>query len=253
MRLVTRALAVTAAALPLAALMVTPASASPEDGKGCAGLPAIPQSYVCVISATPENAVPTTTTTNVPVPVPRVCYVADCFGPTTVNVPVPGVQPGTNAVAVIWYQGVYYPIAVGQVPSLALVQPYVTLLTGTVNGAVTTATALANNTVAIVVDAAGDAYVAVLNAYGTAYNTANTAANDAIATALETYGDASRTIDETVAGVEEDVDRVLTALGKTVYRYLGPILDELGDGQIGICEVVEIVARLTGDQWACYA
>ena len=124
-----RALAALGAALTIPVVVASPAAASPEDGQGCAGLPAIPQTYVCVISATPQNAVPTTTTTTIPVTVPRVCYVADCTGPTVVNVPVPGVTPGTGAVAVLWYQGVYYPIAIGQVPSLTLLQPYVQLVT----------------------------------------------------------------------------------------------------------------------------
>lgn len=142
-RPLSRALAVLGAAMTLPILVTTPASATPEDGKGCAGLPAIPQSYVCVISATPENAVPGTSTGSVGVPVPRVCYVADCVGPTTVNVPVPGVQPGTAAVAVLWYQGVYYPIAVGSVPSLTLLQPYVTLVTDLANDGLSTAIGLA--------------------------------------------------------------------------------------------------------------
>lgn len=142
----TRSVAALAAALVLPIAAATPAHATPEDGKGCAGTPALPQAYVCVISATPQNALPTTTTTNLAVPVPRVCYVADCVGPTTVNVPVPGVQLGTGAVAVLWYQGVYYPIAVGVGPTLTLLAPYVSLLTG-----------VAGTAVGIALDAVNDA------------------------------------------------------------------------------------------------
>lgn len=171
-RPLSRALAVLGAAMTLPILVTTPASATPEDGKGCAGLPAIPQSYVCVISATPENAVPGTSTGSVGVPVPRVCYVADCVGPTTVNVPVPGVQPGTGAVAVLWYQGVYYPIAVGSVPSLALLQPYVTLVTGVAGTAVSTATGLAGTAVTIAFDLVGDAGVIAGQWVGFALDTA---------------------------------------------------------------------------------
>lgn len=98
--------------------LATPASAGPADGEGCAGFPSLPDTYVCVISVTPQNAVPTTTTSLIPVTVPRFCYVAGCTGPTTVNVPVPGVQPGSGVVATLWYKGQYIPIAAGQVPGV---------------------------------------------------------------------------------------------------------------------------------------
>lgn len=100
-----------------AGLMATPATAGPDDGKGCVGFPSLPDTYVCVISVTPGAAVPTTTTSTIPVTVPRFCYVADCVGPTTVSVPVPGVQPGSGVVAQLWYKGQYIPIAVGTVPT----------------------------------------------------------------------------------------------------------------------------------------
>jgi hypothetical protein len=177
-----RPLAALAAALVLPLAVATPASASPEDGKGCAGVPTLPQAYVCVISTTPQNAVPTTTTTTIPVAVPRVCYVADCAGPTTVNVPVPGVTPGSGAVAVLWYQGVYYPIAVGQVPSLTLLQPYVTLVTGLAGTAVTTATTLAGTAVTTATSLAG---TAVTIAFGVAGD-AGALADAYVAFALDT-------------------------------------------------------------------
>ena len=140
-----RLLAALAGALVVPVVAASPAFATPEDGKGCAGLPQIPATYVCVISATPENAVPTSTTTTVPVTVPRVCYVADCAGPKTVDVPVPGLTPGSGQVAVIWYKGTYTPIAVGTGTLIPLVNGAVQLATGTVStvnglaaGAVTT-------------------------------------------------------------------------------------------------------------------
>lgn len=118
MRVLQRAVATAVASLAFATAGVVaaaPASATPEDGKGCVGTPAIPASYVCVISLTPEVLVPELTTTTVPVTVPSVCYFLDCTQPTTVNVPVPGVTPRSGVVAVLWYQGTYYPIGVGTI------------------------------------------------------------------------------------------------------------------------------------------
>ncbi|HEV2889127.1 MAG TPA: hypothetical protein VGX28_02015 [Frankiaceae bacterium] len=185
----TRWIGALAAALVLPIAAATPASATPEDGKGCAGSPAFPQAYVCVISTTPTNAVPTTTTTSVAVPVPRLCYVADCVGPTTVDVPVPGAQPGTGAVAVLWYQDVYYPIAVGQVPSLTLLQPYVTLVSGLADTAATTATGLAGTALST----AGGAVTTANNLAGTAVTTATNLAGTAATTATGLAGTALST------------------------------------------------------------
>lgn len=94
-------------------LTAVPAHADPSDGKGCVGTPAVPASYVCVVSLTPAAALPQTSTTNIPVTVPPICYFLDCTPETTVNVPVPGVAPGSGVVAVLWYQGQTYPIATG--------------------------------------------------------------------------------------------------------------------------------------------
>lgn len=105
-----RLLATAAAALPLACLVAAPASASPEDGQGCAGTPDIPAAYVCVVSLTPAQPLPAVTTTHVPVTVPRVCYYADCTDRTTVLVPVPGYTPGSGYAAVLYWNGRYYPI-----------------------------------------------------------------------------------------------------------------------------------------------
>lgn len=133
MRVLQRVLATTVATLALAAAGATvavPANASPEDGKGCVGSPSIPASYVCVISVTPENVTPGVTTTMVPVTVPSVCYFLDCTAATTVDVPVPNVTPRSGVVAVLWYQGVYYPIAVGTVDAMKLLADTIDLATG---------------------------------------------------------------------------------------------------------------------------
>ena len=129
----------TAAALTLAgAGLATPAHADPADGKGCVGLPTVPVTYVCVISATPTNAVPTTTTSYIPVAVPPVCYFLDCTDATTVNVPVPGVTEGSGQVAVIYHNGVYYPIGIGSGGIIATVGDAVDLAGGLAGTALTT-------------------------------------------------------------------------------------------------------------------
>lgn len=111
--LASRVLTALAATAALSAALVTPAAASPEDGQGCVGTPTIPLTYVCVVSLTPTNAVPdVAVTTYVPVDVPPICYFLDCTEPTTVNVPVPTVTPGSGWVAVLYHDGTYYPIAV---------------------------------------------------------------------------------------------------------------------------------------------
>jgi hypothetical protein len=126
MRTFRRALTGTLAAAALASgILAGPAAADPSDGQGCAGVKTVPAAYVCVISVTPQNALPTTSTTGIPVSVPPICYVAGCTNATTVTVPVPGVQPGGGVLATLWYQGVYYPIAVGTVPPIPTVPPVV--------------------------------------------------------------------------------------------------------------------------------
>lgn len=111
MRLMRASVATLIATVALSALTVTPAAAGPDDGQGCVGVPTIQAAYVCVISATPENALPSLTTSSIPVPVPPVCYFLDCTEPTTVHVPVPGASQGSGNVIVLWHNGVYYPIA----------------------------------------------------------------------------------------------------------------------------------------------
>jgi len=133
MRSFHRVLATTVASLAFAAAGLAgaaPALASPEDGEGCVGTPAVPASYICVISLTPENALPGTTTTTIPVTVPELCYFLDCTEETTVDIPVPGVSPSEGVVAVLWYQGEYIPIAVGTGQATTLVNDTVDLAVG---------------------------------------------------------------------------------------------------------------------------
>lgn len=151
MRVLPRAVATAVASLAFATVGVVaaaPASATPEDGKGCVGTPAIPASYVCVISVTPETVVPELTTTTVPVTVPSVCYFLDCTQPTTVNVPVPGVTPRSGVVAVLWYQGTYYPIGVGTIDVWKVLADTLDFVNGVVKNLEGTVTPLAEYAVA---------------------------------------------------------------------------------------------------------
>jgi hypothetical protein len=182
MRAFHRAIATTLAGLAIAAGIV-PASATPEDGKGCVGSPDVPATYVCVISVTPENVVPTTTTTIVPVPVPELCYFLDCVPSKTVDVPVPGVTLRSGVVAVIWHKGAYIPISVGTPDALALLYSTIDLATQTAVGAAETA----GETVAY---AAGLANGLAATALGIAGRTAD----DAAAAADAALDDAGRTI-----------------------------------------------------------
>ncbi len=165
----------TAAALTVAgAGLATPAHADPTDGKGCVGLPTVPVTYVCVISLTPTNAVPTTTTTYIPVNVPPVCYFLDCTDPTTVNVPVPGVSEGSGQVAVLYHNGVYYPIGVGSSGIIATVNDAVDLGVGLAG----TAYGLALDAVQLALDTAGPAIDTVLATADDLQNRVNNAIYD---------------------------------------------------------------------------
>jgi len=57
--------------------------------------------------------VPSTSTSGIPVDLPRICYVAGCTDPAPVTVPVPGASAGNGHVAVLYYNGQYVPVAVG--------------------------------------------------------------------------------------------------------------------------------------------
>lgn len=109
MRLARAATTVAAVTAALTVPLATPAAA--DGPTGCAGFPSIPETYVCIVQNTPENAVPTVTTTTMPVTIPAFCYVAGCTEDTTVDVPVPDVEPGTGVLIVLSYQGTQYPIA----------------------------------------------------------------------------------------------------------------------------------------------
>jgi hypothetical protein len=145
MRTLHRALATTVAGLALTTGAVVAAGPAAATGEGCIGLPSVPAAYVCVVSLTPANAVPTVTSTNIPVTVPEVCYYVACSGPTTVQVPVPGATPNSGYVAVIRHNNVDYPIGVGSVGSV-----YQAILSVAQQALV-----LANNGVALVLDTYG--------------------------------------------------------------------------------------------------
>lgn len=130
MHVIRRALATLIAGAVFTVLGAASAYASPEDGEGCVGSPDIRETYICVIAVTPENAVPTTSTTTIPVPVPRLCYLVDCTDPTTVGVPVPGATPGSGQIAVLWYQGQFIPIAAGTDLVFTLLADAITLAEG---------------------------------------------------------------------------------------------------------------------------
>lgn len=84
----------------------------PAAAENCLGFPSIPQTYLCIVSVNPENAIPSTTTE--PVIVPGFCYFIGCQPDTTVNVPV--AQPGQGAVLVFTYNGQTYEIPPGTSP-----------------------------------------------------------------------------------------------------------------------------------------
>lgn len=133
----TRFLATVAAAAAFTAggvIAAVPAHAGP--GEGCAGLPEMPTAYVCIVSLTPEQGLPGVSTSSIPVRVPPVCYVAGCTQATTVNVPVPGTTEPEGNIAVLSYQGTYYPIGIGLDVIWPLVED-VQILAGNVVGIVT--------------------------------------------------------------------------------------------------------------------
>lgn len=235
MRVFHRALATALAGLALTAGLA-PVSATPEDGEGCAGSPSYPDTYVCVISVTPENVVPTTTVGSVDVTVPKLCYVAGCVEEKTVEVPVPGVTPKTGIVATLWYKGAYIPIAVGTADALTLVYDTVDLANevgddalGTVayaadlaNGVAATAVGIVDNAADNAVedaqqrleDAQQDADVLIQNA-GEAvqeYRDQVYATRDQVYEIRDNLVyDVQQTVDETVYDVERIVNNLPTA------------------------------------------
>lgn len=221
-----RVLATTAAALVLAGVAAVPAAvpaaASPEDGQGCAGLPDLPAAYVCIISVTPEAALPTVTTSYIPVTVPRVCYVAGCTSATTVQVPVPGATPSSGNVAVLWYQGVHYPIGAG---TGAVITPIV-------NGVVTTATTAVNNALATVNGVISLAGTVADNAYRYAVTTVNntvTYVNGLVGTVnglvTTVVGIVDAQADAAIAEAQRIADEAPQAIADFVERELQPVVE----------------------------
>lgn len=73
------------------------------------------------MSWTPQNAVPTVSTSeSTTVTVPEFC-VFSCFGPTPVTVPLASVTPNSGTIAVIRYRGQDYPISTTSVPPIPAV------------------------------------------------------------------------------------------------------------------------------------
>lgn len=238
MRVLQRVLATTVATLALAAAGATvavPANASPEDGKGCVGSPSIPASYVCVISVTPENVVPTTSTTIVPVTVPSVCYFLDCTAPTTVDVPVPNVSPRSGVVAVLWYQGVYYPIAVGTIDAMDLVADTIDLATGVAYTALGLAIDLANLAIGIVEREAAEAIQTVEDIV------------NGLPTLQEILDAISRYIEEQVQPVVDEWTEVIRELIRQIREWdptQEPVVQELLERVRQVVEAIQECLRV---------
>jgi hypothetical protein len=145
MRSLTRLLATTVAGLAVAAGTVVAATPAQATGEGCVGVPSVPAAYVCVVSLTPTNAVPTVTSTPYTVTVPSVCYYLGCTGDKPVTVPIPGVAEGSGQIALLYYNGVYYPIAVSSGGVVATVGTVVQLVGDTAANAVYKACNTVNN------------------------------------------------------------------------------------------------------------
>jgi hypothetical protein len=111
-RVRTRLLTAAVTATVAGALAIGSASAAHADPQNCVGLPSVPEAFVCVVSVTPANAIPTVGGTGgTVVTVPSVCYFVACTDPTTVTVPTPTLSGGTGPVAVVYYNGSTYVVA----------------------------------------------------------------------------------------------------------------------------------------------
>jgi hypothetical protein len=218
MRVLTRALATSVAGLALTAGAVVVAGPAAATGEGCVGLPSVPAAYVCVVSLTPANAVPTVTTTYIPVTVPEVCYFVDCTGPTTVQVPVPGATPNSGYVAVIRHNNVDYPIGVGTIGT-----GYQAIL-----DAEQDVLLLANDVITAVLDAYGTAFQAVLD--GEQY--ALGLVDSVVATALDTVAGVQTLAAEVVQYVRDTAPPLTTLknLVNTIRNdYVVPITQAVTD------------------------
>lgn len=215
MRSFQRAVATSVATLALAAAglaVAAPAAATPEDGKGCVGTPALPATYVCVISVTPENVVPGTTVTNVRVTVPRLCYFLDCTAEQVVDVPVPGVTPRTGVIATLWYQGQYIPINVGTAEATTLLYSTINLATGVATGAVGTANAAVAYAATVASGAASTAIGLATTTAATAVATVNREVANAQATAAAAVVTINRELANAIVAVNAAVGTVNTTL-----------------------------------------
>lgn len=246
MRSIRRLLTATAVGVAMTAGTIAvagPAAASPEDGQGCVGTPAVPASYVCVISVTPGNALPTTTTSYVPVNVPPVCYFLDCTDASTVNVPIPGATLNNGAVVVLWYQGVSYPIGLGLGGTvMPIVQGAINLVVREAGEAVETV----NRTVDNLGDTAQPWIDYVVDAYqnlpttGELINDVNRRIDDLVYD-LQPY---LETVGQAYQDAMYEVDRRIYNLQRTLQRYLDTINDLLyGDG------LAELVDNLRDNQY----
>jgi hypothetical protein len=97
-------------ALTLATVVTTGAvgtAAAHADDPRCVGFPSIPATYLCVVSVTPENALPSTAA-GPTVIVPAFCYVIGCQPDTPV--PTTTVVPSDQPVLVFTYNGQTYEI-----------------------------------------------------------------------------------------------------------------------------------------------
>lgn len=221
MRLFHRVVATTVAGLALAAAGVVgaaPALATPEDGEGCAGSPDLPATYVCVISVTPETVLPGVTTTNVPVTVPRLCYVAGCTAATTVDVPVPGVTPRSGVVVTLWYNGSYIPIGVGTVDAIGILFDTIDLATEVANDGIETA----NGVVAYAAQLADGAVATALGLAGAVVDIVNQEIDDAWVVVGDTVEDVNRIVENLPT-----IDELLTAIFEEIQERLAPYQDEI--------------------------
>ncbi len=105
-RLVTGACLVAASLTTVVA--AGPGTAHADEGN-CAGFPGVPQAYVCIVSLTPADAIPTVNTNGGTVIVPSFCYVLGCTPDTPVS--TPSVTFGSGTIAVLTYNGQTYVVA----------------------------------------------------------------------------------------------------------------------------------------------
>lgn len=143
LRAATRLVSILAVLVSALAISGTSYADEPPPGnKGCVGSPEIPKAFVCVVSLTPENAVPAVGTTTIYTQrVPVMCYYVGCTDPMYVPVPGPTVTPNGGSIAVIYYDGTNYPVVIPGVSAdellaalQALAQQAIDLVLGVAGG-----------------------------------------------------------------------------------------------------------------------